>query len=399
MERRFSYLAVLILVLAAISGTAAFIASNMLENRPVEVTSEGEGETVSPAVTRRAEDIVSEMTLEEKVAQLFIIQPEALTGVAIQTAAGQATQSAINYLPVGGFIFFSDNLVDPAQTREMLTNMRTYSTERTGVPMFLCIDEEGGTVSRIASNTSFGVDNVGNMSDVGATGDSAYSRHIAEQIAAYVSELGFNVDFAPVADITDGSDSNVMRYRSFGSDANLVSDMVAAQVEAFNSRGVLCSPKHFPGIGDAQGDSHDESISTDATLDDMQAHSLLPFRAAIDAGAPMIMVGHLSCPAITQDSTPASLSYSVITGVLRDRLGYRGVVVTDALNMGAVSNLYPDDLIGVIVLEAGADLILMPDDFQACYEGILRAVESGRISEERIDESVVRIIEAKLNIS
>lgn len=203
-------------------------------------------------------------------------------------------------------------------------------------------------------------------------------------------------DFAPDADIANNPESNTMARRSFGTSAAEVSPMVKAQVEGFLSSDVLCAAKHFPGIGGAEGDSHHESIYSQKTVDQMASEELLPFQAAMEANVPFIMVGHLSTPAITGTDAPASLSSEIATGVLRECLGYEGIVITDSLSMAAASELYPPSKIAVAALEAGVDMMLMPTDLPAALEGVVDAVESGTLTEERLDESLMRIVRAKL---
>lgn len=352
--------------------------------------------TVSDRVPADADEVVASMTLEQKVAQLFVVRPEAITGVGTVVAAGEATRRALLDMPVGGLIYFAANLVDADQTREMLAGAARYAEEASGLPAFLCVDEEGGTVSRIGGSPGFGVDNVGNMCEVGATGDAGRAREVAAHIGSYLRDLGFNVDFAPVADIANNPQSDTMRLRSFGETADAVAPMVAAQVEGFSEAGVLCAAKHFPGIGGALGDSHDGRIYSEKTLDQIRAEELVPFRAAIDAGAPLIMVGHLSMPAITGGDDPATVSPEVVTGILREELGYEGVVITDSMGMGAATDSLPAGRLAVEPLLAGVDMVLMPADLQAAYQGVLDAVAAGELTEARIDESVRRVVQTKL---
>lgn len=340
--------------------------------------------------------IVEGMTLEEKVAQMFIVTPEAITGVGTATAAGTTTQQALEAYPVGGIVYFQKNLENPDQTRTMIENTQRYAQEAVGLPLFIGVDEEGGTVSRVGGNSGFGIANVGDMSAVGATGDATQAKETAQTIGGYLSDLGFNLDFAPDADICGDPATDVMARRSFGQDPELVATMVSAQVEGFLGEGVLCCAKHFPGIGGVAGDSHEGTISSTKTLDDLRSFELVPFEAAIEAGVPLIMVGHLSTPNATGDDTPASLNHAIVTELLRDELGFDGLIATDSLSMGAVSGFCTPSNVGVTVIEAGVDLILMPEDFTAAYQGVLDAVANGTISEERIDESVERIVETKL---
>ena len=393
MERQWGRIAIIVLVLGAISGIGAFIGSRALE-AGVEVPEQAQPDEQAQEAPSGIDAVIASMPLEQKVAQLFVITPEAITGVGLQSAAGDATREAMQEHPVGGFIFFSDNLYDPTQVKEMLTNMQSYSKEICGQPIFLAIDEEGGQVSRIGGKEGFGVDNVGNASDIGATGDASAALTAARTIGSYLTELGFNANFAPVADIANNPESATMALRSFGSEEGVVTEMVRAEVEGFLSTGVLPCAKHFPGIGGAVGDSETGSIYSDKSFEDMAVEELKPFRAAMQSGVPMIMVGHIVCSG-AGDTLPASVSSSVVTGVLRERLGYDGIVITDALNMGAIADVAPSSELGVMALKAGCDMILMPGDFEACYQGVLDAVKSGDIPESRIDESLARILDAK----
>lgn len=371
------------------------VAVGEVSDRPAPGSGEGaEPEGGRPSLDERVSEAVSGMTLEEKVAQLFVVRPEDLTHVGIQVAAGEATRAALEELPVGGICYFAQNLVDPDQTREMLSNTQAYYEEVTGLPCFLAVDEEGGTVLRVGSNPAFGVERIGDMRDVASDEEA---RQAAVTIGSYLTDLGFNVDFAPDADIAD-VEGSTLGLRSFGASAEVVAPRVRAQVEGFLSTGILCSAKHFPGIGGAVGDSHDGTITADTTVEELRASELVPFEAAMEAGVPFVMVGHITLPNVTGDRVPASLSHAVVQGLLRDELGYDGIVITDALNMGAVVEEVGHDRIGVQALLAGVDMVLMPADLEAAYQGVLDAVASGELSEERIDESVARIVRTKLEL-
>ena len=259
----------------------------------------------------------------------------------------------------------------------------------------MSVDEEGGTVSRVGGNKGFSVENVGNMRDVGDTGDARRAYDVCKKIAGYLVPLGFNLDFAPDADIVNGT-SQTMAKRSFGTTTDVVASMVESAVKGFLDGGIMCCAKHFPGIGGAQGDSETEAITTDKTLDQLRQEELVPFKRAIAAGVPMVMVGHISCPKVTGDSAPASLSRAIVTDVLRDELGFDGIIITDSLGMGAVAGLHKAQDLGVAAIQAGVDMLLMTPDLTASYQGVLDAVRAGTITEERIDESVTRIVRAKL---
>lgn len=353
--------------------------------------SSASGATLDQRVSRA----VASLTLEQKVAQMFMPTPEALTGVGQVTAAGETTRKAFASIPVGGLCYFSQNLIDPSQTKQMLASSDAISRDAVGLPLLMAVDEEGGTVSRIGGNDGFDVDNVGDMRDIGDAGDPQRAHDVCEGIAGYLSPLGFNLDLAPDADIVSGT-SQTMARRSFGTSADVVAPMVGQAVRGFLDGGIMCCAKHFPGIGGAEGDSETEAIQTTRTLDQMRGEELLPFEEAIRQGVPMVMVGHLSCPAVTGDSTPASLSKAIVTDLLRDELGFDDIIITDSLQMGAVSGLYSASELGVAAIQAGVDMLLMTPSLGESYQGVLDAVSAGTLDEARIDESVTRIVRAKL---
>ena len=342
------------------------------------------------AIDAEIERKMASMTLEQKVAQLFIVQPGTLDEI------GEEGVDAIGDYPVGGFLYMDGNVEGPEQIRAALAEAQQRSHDAIGLPMFLCVDEEGGTVARVAGNPDFGIEDVGDMQAIGAAGDVGAARDAACYIGSYLADLGFNVDFAPVADLAEGNDS--MAARSFGTDPDVTSDMVKAQVEGFAQAGMLCALKHFPGIGGIEEDSHDTGIFSDLTADGFRETALKPFAAGIQAKAPFVMAGHLSTPAATGDDVPSSVSRAWLTGVLRDDMGFDGIVVTDSLGMAAVYERYSQYELGVLALQAGADMLLNPADFLDMRQGILDAVARGDLTEDRIDESVERILRVKYSL-
>lgn len=347
--------------------------------------------TPEDALNEMVEESVAGMTLEQKVAGLFFVTPEQLTGVGQAVQAGEGTQEALATWPVGGLVYFKQNIQSEEQLREMLANTASYFT----FPIFLGVDEEGGRVARVAD--ALGLENVGPMADIGSTGDVQAAYTANQTIGTYLASYGFNVDFAPVADVLTNEDNAVIGDRAFSGDPQTVADMVAGAVEGLQSAGVSACLKHFPGHGDTAGDSHTGAAETDRTKEEMDAAEFLPFRSGIETGADMVMVGHISAPSLTDgEKIPASLSEEIITGILREELGYDGIVITDAMNMAAVTDYYEADVAAIMALKAGADMILMPEDFQQAYEGVLQAVQDGTISQERVDDSLKRIYRVKL---
>ncbi len=348
---------------------------------------------------QKIQSFLASMTLEEKVAQMFVVLPEALVeGTWNVTAAGSETEAALDEIPVGGVIYMENNLQSREQVKEMLSNVQAYSMERIGLPAFLCVDEEGGTVARIGKSGRFDVPVIPDMAVIGQEGSREAASEAGNEIGAYLSELGFNVDFAPVADVWSNPENTVVSRRSFGSDPQKTAELALAVAEGLEAHGILSAYKHFPGHGATVGDTHDGYAYTDKTLEELRECEWIPFQDGVNHQIPIIMVGHISLPKVTGDDTPSSLSYRIITELLREELGHDGLVVTDALNMKAIVQQYSSAEAAVMTIEAGTDLLLMPKDFRAAYEGVLKAIAEGRLSRERIDRSVERILRAKLRL-
>lgn len=336
----------------------------------------------------QAQEKLETMTLEEKVYQLFMVTPEALTGVDTATVAGSATQAALAEKPVGGIVYFAKNLQEREQAMKLLSGTQSYAS----IPLLLGVDEEGGTVSRVGSNSAMGVRHLPDAADYD---DPQAVYDDGKYLGGALLELGFNLDFAPVADVVTNPNNTEIGRRSYSSDPTVAAQMVGSMVSGLKESGILCTLKHFPGHGSTETDTHDGRAVTERTLEEMREAEFLPFQAGIDAGAPMVMVGHLSAPAISGNQTPSDLSRAVVTDVLRQELGFQGVIVTDAQNMGAITDYYSSDEAAVQAISAGVDLVLMPADLSEAADGVLQAVEDGTLTEARIDESVTRILAMK----
>lgn len=328
------------------------------------------------------------MPLEDKVAGLFIVTPEAITGVGTAIQAGDGTREALSKYAVGGIVYFGKNIQSEEQLKEMIDNTQLY----TKYPLFIAVDEEGGSVSRVA-DAGLGT-KIDSAEDIGATGDANNAYQAGATIGGYLSGLGFNLDFAPVADI-NSVEGSALGSRAYGSDAAAVTPFVTSMMQGIEEQKVTACLKHFPGIGSSTQDTHDGMATTDRTLEEFQANEFTVFQAGIDAGANMIMVGHLSAPALTGDNTPCSMSSVVVTDILRNEMGFKGVIISDALNMSAITQYHDSDVAAIMALRAGCDMILMPEDFEKAYNGVLQAVQDGTISEERINDSLRRIYRIK----
>ena len=353
-------------------------------------------ETPSAAAqsTQLAEQILDTMTLEEKLWQLFFVAPEALTGEEAVTESSDALQQALAEKPVGGVILFARNLISREQTVSLLADVKSASR----LAPFLGVDEEGGTVSRVGANSAMGVTQLQDMSVYGASGDASALYGDLYNLAQSLNTLGFNVDFAPVADVTTGSDKNPMKLRSFSSDPERCASMVSVSVGALQDGGVAACLKHFPGYGTATADDHNGSVSLDRTLEQLEQTEFVPFSAGIDKGAYFVMVSHLSVPAVTGDDTPADLSEKLVTELLRNTLHFQNIVITDAQNMGSIAQNYTSAEAAVAALRAGVDMVLMPQDLQEAYDGVAKAIADGVLTEDRIDRSVLRILNVKIQL-
>lgn len=336
---------------------------------------------------------LSAMTLEEKICQMFVVSPSTFIGKDSLTVADADLQAKIQSYPVGGFIYFAGNLINPGQTTALLQTTESYCLNTNGIKPFLCVDEEGGRVARIGSNPNFNVTLIEPMGNI-TTANRAYEA--GAYIGNYLNELGFNVDFAPDTDVLTNPDNKVINDRSFGSDPNTVSTFAREYSNGLHSENVLSTYKHFPGHGATEGDTHEGYAYTNKSYEDLKQSELIPFANAGKDNIDFVMVSHISVPTILGNNTPCTLSYKMVTECLRNDLGYDGIIITDAMGMGAISQNYTCEESTLLAIEAGNDIILMPENFDTAYNAVLNAVKSGRITEDRIDQSVKRILAAKM---
>lgn len=332
------------------------------------------------------DETLAGMTLHEKVCQMMFVTPEELTGEDGVTVAGDATRQALENYPVGGIVYFAKNLESQDQVKEMIDNSQKYSS----IGLFVATDEEGGVVNRLMDTV--GTTYIGSMYYYKDDGDeTAYEN--AYTIANDMSALGFNLDFAPVADVWSNPDNTVIGERAYSDDYAQAAELVGNAVKGFNDGGVICTLKHFPGHGDTAEDSHYSSAYVHRTKEEIMADEMQPFRSGIEAGAEFVMVGHLIVPDI--DEVPATLSYKIATGILRDELKFEGVAITDSFEMESIADNYSVDDAVVMSVKAGMDMILQPKDMASAVNSIEQAVADGELSEDRIDESVRRILTLK----
>ncbi len=338
----------------------------------------------------RAATIVQKMSDAEKVGQLVMIGIQG-------TELDADSRFMLTEYHIGGVILFDRNMKSQEQVRALNASLQKNAADA-GLPLFLAIDEEGGAVARMKD--AFPPPPA--AEEIGRTGEAAEARRYAFDTARGLKAMGFNLNFAPVADLgaTDG--------RSYADDAPTVTRFVAAALEGHADAGLLATLKHFPGLGRGESDTHEDSVIVHADRDALWQTDLVPFRKMIaerndakgakEAQGWFVMATHTMYPALDA-RRPASLSPAILQGLLREELAYDGVIVTDDLEMGAISRHYGFDRAGAEAILAGADLVLVCHDYAhetAVYNGILKAVRSGEISEERLNASVLRIVKAKL---
>lgn len=345
------------------------------------------------------------MTVEEKVGQLFVIHVYGKTptdpnyeDTNLRNNRGAKNfKEAIEKYHIGGVIYFNwtDNIgtpLDAAQVNALSNGIQEIAMDqRIPIPLFIATDQEGGIVARVTEPATVFP---GNMA-LGATRSTAYAKQTAEIMGLELKSLGINMNFAPTVDVNVNPENPVIGVRSFSEDPDLVSDLGVAQVLGYQSQGVMATAKHFPGHGDTDVDSHYGLPIIEHDLETLHEVDVKPFRAAIDHGIDAIMTAHIVVPALDDSGLPATLSEPILTDFLRGELEFDGLIVTDSLGMSG-ANVVPPDQVPVEAFKAGADVLLNPPGVDLAYNAVLEAVQSGDISMERLDQSVYRILEAKM---
>ena len=360
--------------------------------------------------TDEVEIQLQKMTLREKVGQLFYIRPECLDTTIhfrqpndsgrldditeIRLQAVNATMRGVNEkYPVGGIVLYAHNIEDEAQLTAFIAQIRGLN----GSPL-LCIDEEGGRVARIANNANFDVEKFESMEAIGATGDVQNAYHCGNTIGTYLRRYGFDIDFAPVADVNTNPENIRIGNRAFSDDPAVAAPMVTSYLQGLKDAGVVGCIKHFPGHGDTKADTHFGYAQSLKTWDEMLDCEMITFKAGIQWGTQLIMTAHIGTPNVTGSEVPATMSSIILQDKLRGELGYQNIIITDAMEMGAITLQYTNAEAAVGTLQAGADIVLGPQNFVGAFDAVVKAVEDGVLSEERINQSVRRILRLKKQI-
>lgn len=341
------------------------------------------------------------MTLKEKIGQMFYVRLESLDTTIHWKTYADLQENPMHDLnktirdvnakyPIGGLILYAWNIKDKPQLAKLISDIRALN----GKPL-LCIDEEGERIARIAKNENFDVEVIGPMADIGKTGDPKNAYHAGNVIGTYLTKYGFDIDFAPVADVNTNPDNIIIGDRAFSDKPEVAAPMVVSYLQGLKDAGVTGCVKHFPGHGDTKTDTHFGYASTQKTWAEMLQCEMVTFKAGIDWGCQLIMTAHIGTPNVTGSDVPATMSSVILQDKLRGELGYQNIIITDGMEMGAITTQYSSEEAAVNSIKAGVDIVLGPKNFVPAFEAVLKAVEKGTITEERINQSVRRILKMK----
>ena len=333
-------------------------------------------------------EVISKMSLEDKIGQMILA---GISGTTMDTN----TKKLISQFHVGGIIFYKNNLETPAQTVQLMNQLKTGNSS--SLPLLLGIDQEGGRVTRLPG----GLVNFPSNKQIGKVNNPEFSYKVGTLLGHELKEFGLNLDFAPVLDINSNPNNPVIGDRSFGNKAEIVSKLGIQTMKGIQSQNVIPTIKHFPGHGDTSVDSHLELPIVNKSFKELKELELIPFERAIDQGADVVMVAHILLPQLDK-TNPASMSKAVMTDLLRKQLSFKGVIITDDMTMGAITEHFDIGKAAVESVKAGSDIILVGHDYNNVVKitsSLKTAVQDGEISEQRLNESIGRIIQLKRKYS
>ena len=335
----------------------------------------------SDPILTKVNKLMDKMSIEEKIAQMLVVYYA-------KDTVDDNLKKSIKSTPFGGFILTRDNITTYDKTLKFVKDLQNNSS----IPMIISIDEEGGNVQRLEYINDKKVTHIPYMYELGKINDISLAYDTAKVMAEELRTIGVNITYAPVLDVYSNPNNPVIGKRSFSENPNIVSNMALSFSKGLEENKVIPTFKHFPGHGDTDTDSHISLPIINKTYEELKETELIPFQKAIDSGAKIIMIGHIALPKIVGDNTPSSLSKKIVTNILKKDMHYDGLVITDALNMGALTNNYTDEEIYIKTIEAGVDLLLMPNGSKKAIEIIKK-----KVSEDRINESVRKILLFKYN--
>ncbi|HQD29248.1 beta-N-acetylhexosaminidase [Acetivibrio saccincola] len=337
------------------------------------------------------DNLVSSMTLEEKIGQLFVVAFRKNGEDKNLYEMDEHVKNQIEKFKIGGVVLFNENISTREQTSNLIKSMQSVSK----IPLFISVDEEGGRISRLGSNPEMGITKLPPAKEIGETNDPDLAYRLGRKLGSELYSLGFNMNFAPVADVNTNPQNPVIGDRAFSSDPQIAGIMVEQFVKGMQEQNISSVLKHFPGHGDASEDSHKGAVVIEHSIERLREIEFVPFKKGISSGVDAIMTAHIILPEIEPDNLPATLSNKILTGLLREELNFGGLIITDALEMKAIKKHWSSGEASVMAFKAGADILLMPESLEKAYNTILEAVLNGDIAEERIDKSLYRILKVK----
>ena len=385
MNRNYKFIFLVACCTLLMSGCSQFTQKNKDKETDVTNSPITESPKKEEIVLSKVEEMVDQMTLEEKVGQLLVIGVEG-------TSFSSEMDNLIRNYHVGGVIIMGRNVATTNEMLQLINGIKK-ANELNKIPLFLSVDEEGGRVSRMP----VGIPKLPTSAQIGKLNDESVSYRAGTYLAGVLNEFGYNMNFAPVLDVNSNPRNPVIGNRSFGSDPYQVAKLGISTMHGMMDNGIIPVVKHFPGHGDTVVDSHKALPKVETTLEALRNVELVPFQKAIEEGADAVMVAHILFPALDPDY-PSSMSKAIITGLLRNEMKFEGVIITDDLTMGAIANDYTIPEAAVQSFIAGSDQLLVVRDYEVqlnTLNAFIKAIETGEITEERLNESVKRILTLK----
>ena len=370
------------------------------EKRIKQFENNTEGSMISPGILPllsfekdKINSLINNMSLDEKIGQIFILDLKKKSNGNYYLNDDDELKNYLADIKPGGVIFFSDNIKKNSQVAGFISELQSNSS----IPLFIAVDQEGGRVSRLTISENMDFLKTPALKVLGKINDSGASWHVGLIIGEQLSILGFNLNFAPVADINSNPDNPVIGDRAFSDNVQTVSKLVKPLVQGLQEAGVCSVIKHFPGHGDTLTDPHSGEVSVKTSLKELYRNQLIPFREGISQGTAAVMIAHIKTPDIAETKgLPASISPFFIKNILREQIGFKGIIISDSFSMGAIKNYWTAEESAKMFISAGGDLILRPVDAAAAKKGIYKSIIEGSISEERLNESIFRILAVKL---
>lgn len=388
----------IILILFSGCATGKRINNGKELNLPIETQAELDDksekniQTQDDLIEIEVESILKKMSIDEKIGQLFILSVRNSFNNTRMLHADDYMKNVIETYKPGGIILFTINFANPHQTQELIRETQDLSD----IPLFMAVDEEGGVVARLGNTDRMSVTKLPPAAVIGRTGNTEYAVMASKVISSELKALGFNMNMAPVADVNTNRKNPVIGNRTYSNEPVTAGKMVAEVTKAMSDENITSVLKHFPGHGDTSADSHKGNVILEHDKARLDKIEFVPFKMGIEAGADMVMTAHIKVPQVTGSDLPATMSPVMLQDILRKELGFKGVIITDAMDMGAITNYWNADEAAVNAIIAGVDIILMPANIKKAINGIRDALENNVITIERIEESVRRILSVKI---